>query len=237
MPPPARPARRLLLIAAWLLGSAVARADVGGTLSVQTDARERGVSYSANRPSAQLAIAWDGDAGWYAGAQLGHARFTQREGAMLQLYAGRVVALTPGLDAELGLTARSFENVAQYDYQEVYLGLLGNGWTLRAHLSPDYYGIGQRSLYLSLGGRWPLGGSTAAVAHLGALRGWGGRPPSVYGGARSATRADLQLGLSWQLGGGTELQAAWVAAGRGGPYVWTDATRRRTAVLNLTSAF
>lgn len=236
MPPPAHPARRLLLIAAWLSGAAAARADVGGTLSVQTDARERGVSYSANRPSAQLGLAWDGDAGWYAGAQLGHARFTQREGATLQVYAGRVVALAPGLDGELGLTSRSFENTAHYDYQEAYLGLLGHGWTLRAHASPNYYGIGQRSLYLELGGRWPLGDGVAAVGQLGTLRGWGGRP-TAYGPARSASRADLRVGLSWQLGQSTELQAAWVAAGRGGPYVWTDATRRRTAVLNLTTAF
>jgi hypothetical protein len=28
-----------------------------------------------------------------------------------------------------------------------------------------------------------------------------------------------------------------VAAGRGGPYTWTDATRRRALVLGLTVAF
>lgn len=236
MSPPARPARRTLLLAALLGGAALARADVGGTLTAQTDARERGVSYSDNRPSAQLGLAWDGDAGWYAGAQLGHARFTQRQGAALQAYAGRVVTLAPGLDGEAGLTARFYENVAHYDYQEAYVGLLGSGWTLRAYASPDYYGIHQRSLYLALGTRWPLGNGMAAVTHLGWLRGWGGQG-SAYGDARRAWRADVQLGLSWQLGGSTEVQLAWVGAGRGGPYVWTDATRRRTALMTLTTAF
>lgn len=236
MSPPARPARRTLLLATLLGSVAFARADVGGTISAQTDARERGVSYSDNRPSAQAGLAWDGEAGWYAGAQLGHARFRQRQGATLQAYAGRVVALATGLDGEMGVTARFYENVSHYDYQEAYVGLLGSGWTLRAYASPDYYGIGQRTLYVELGARWPLGHGLAAVSHVGWLRGWGGRA-SAYGDARRAWRGDVQLGLSWQLGGSTEVQLAWVGAGRGGPYVWTDSTRRRTGLLSLTTAF
>jgi hypothetical protein len=50
-------------------------------------------------------------------------------------------------------------------------------------------------------------------------------------------RTDLRAGTSWQLGTSSELQLAWVAASRGGPYTWTDATRRRTVVLQLTTAF
>jgi uncharacterized protein (TIGR02001 family) len=236
MSPRARPARLALLIATPLAGVAIAHADVGGTLSLQTDARERGLSYSAQRPSAQLGLAWDGAGGWYAGAQLGHARFTQREGATLQLYAGRVVAWRPGIDAEAGVIARLFENVAHYDYQEAYVGLVGSGWTLRLYASPDFYGIGQRSLYTELDGRWPLAPGLAAIGHVGLMRGWG-RGNAAYANSHGASRWDTRLGLSWQLGASSELQLAWVAVGRGGPYTWTDTPRRRSAMINLTTAF
>jgi uncharacterized protein (TIGR02001 family) len=236
--PPARPARLTLLTTALLLGAAGgAHADVGGTLSVQTDARHRGMSYTGNRPSAQLGLAWDGDGGWYAGAQLARVRFdAQRRGAWLQAYGGRVFEIAPGVDGEAGLIAHAFENISHYDFQEAYAGLLGDGWNLRLTLSPDYYGTGQRSAYVELNGRWPLGKGWAAIGHVGWLRGEKGQV-LPYQPLRGATRADLRAGLSWQLGASGELQLAWVAAGRGGPYTWTEATRRPTAVLGLTFAF
>lgn len=234
--PPARLACRTTLLALLLVGAGGVRADVGGTVSLQTDARDRGMSYSNNRPGAQLGLAWDGPAGWYGGAQLGHARFTQRQGLAVQAYGGRVVALAPGLDGELGLLAHAYENVSSYDYQELYAGLLGERWNLRAYVSPDYYGIGRRSLYAELNLRWPLAAGVAALGHAGVLRG-SGSPASPYAVARSATRLDVRLGLAWQLGEGSDLQLAWTAAGRGGLYTWTDATRRRTALLSLTTAF
>lgn len=234
-PTPARLARLTTLFALLMAGAAV-RADVGGTLSLQTDARERGLSYSAHRPSAQLGLAWDGDAGWYAGAQLGHARFTDVQGAALQLYGGRVFGLLPGLDGEVGGVAHAYENVSRYDYREFYAGLLGEGWNARAWLSPDYYGVGQRSLYAEVNARKPLAPGLAAIAHVGLLHGRRTQP-SPYAGARGATRADLRLGVSWQVGAASELQLAWTVAGRGGPYTWTDTTRRRALALNLTTAF
>lgn len=234
MSPPARLLRLTTLIATLLAGAV--RADVGATLSLQTDARDRGMSYSANRPSAQLGLAWDGDAGWYAGGQLGHARFADVQGATLQLYGGRVFPLVPGLDAEAGIAAHAYENVSSYDYQEIYAGLLGERWNARAWLSPDYYGIGQRSLYAEFNLRWPLAPGVAAVGHVGLLHGRRSQS-SVYAAARGATRVDLRLGASWQLGAASELQLSWTAAGRGGPYTWTDATRRRALLLSLTTAF
>ncbi|WP_457446551.1 TorF family putative porin [Roseateles sp. P5_E4] len=236
MLPPAYLARLTTLVATLLAGAGAAWADVGGTLSLQTDARERGMSYSANRPSAQLGLAWDGEAGWYGGAQLAHARFSQRRGAALQLYGGRVFGLAPGLDGEAGIVAHAYENVSRYDYQEVYAGLLGERWNLRAYVSPDYYGIGQRSVYAEFNLRWPLARGVAALGHVGLLHGRGGRA-SPYAEPHGATRADLRLGASWQLGASSDLQLAWTAAGRGGPYTWTDATRRRALVLGLTTAF
>ena len=194
------------------------------------------MSYSDNRPGAQIGLAWDGAAGWYGGIQLAHARFSQKSGAALQLYGGRVVGLAPGLDGEAGVVAHAYENVSSYAYQEVYAGLLGERWNLRAYLSPDYYGIGQRSLYTEFNLRLPLMPGVAALGHVGLLHGWGGQA-SLYTEPHGATRVDLRLGASWQLGASSELQLVWTAAGRGGPYTWTDATRRRAAVLSLTTTF
>lgn len=237
--PPARLARSTILIAS-LLASAAVRADVGGTLSAQTDARDRGMSYSDGKPSAQLGLAWDGPAGWYAGAQLAHARFVQRRGARLQAYGGRVVELLPGLDGEAGVIAHAFENVSHYDFQEAYAGLLGERWNLRLYVSPDYYGSGQRSLYAEFNLRWPVAAGMGLMGHVGMLRGYGTPTTATYtyGQASDATRADVRAGASWQLGQSCELQLAWVSAGRGGPYTWaSDSTRRRGVVLGLTAAF
>ena len=237
--PPARLARHALiyLIAPLLAGVGAAHADVGATISVQTDARERGLSYSAQKPAAQLGLAWDGDAGWYAGAALAQVRFTDGRGAWLRVYGGRVVGLAPGLDAEAGVLAHRFENASRYDFVEAYAGLLSERWSVRLHHSPDYYGSGQRSLYGEFNGRWPIAGGLAAVGHVGVLRGFGGANSPAFSGPHGPTRVDLRAGASWQLGASTELQLAWVSVSRGGPYTWADSTRRRTALLGLTTAF
>lgn len=234
--PPAHPARLSLLIVTLLAGFGAARADVGATLSLQTDARERGLSYSNNKPAAQLGLVWDGEGGWYAGASLGHARFVRRSGAALRAYGGRVFEVGPGMNAEVGLLVHRFENVSSYDFFEAYAALLGERWNLRVYASPDYYGIGQRSLYAEANLHWPLADGIAAVGHVGVLHGRGGQG-LAYVEPSATSRVDLRAGLSFQLGDSSELQLAWVAASRGGSYTWIDATHRRTVVLNLTVAF
>ncbi|MFG6490461.1 TorF family putative porin [Roseateles sp. BYS78W] len=235
--PSARLARLTAALAVFFGAALPAGADVGGTLSLQTDARSRGMSYSGNRPSAQVSLAWDGDGGWYGGGQLGYARFdAQHRGGWLQVYGGRVFGLAPGLDGEAGVVAHVFESVSRYDYQEAYCGLLGDGWQLRVYASPDYYGVGQRSLYAELNARWPLDSGWSAVGHVGVLRGFGSQVVP-YSSLPGSTRQDLRLGASRLLGTGSELQLAWVAASRGDPYTWTDSSRRRTLQLTLTTAF
>lgn len=235
--PPARLARLTLVIAPLLGTAAPAGADVGGTLSLQTDARDRGMSYSENRPSAQLGLAWDGSGGWYAGAQLGRVRFdATKRGAWLQGYGGRVFSIAPGLDGEAGVLAHRFQHVARYDFYEVYAGLLGERWNVRVYHSPDYYGGGDRSLYGEFNLRWPLAEGMSAVGHMGVLHGSGGRVLS-YVTPNGPTRVDLRAGVAWQVGSSADLQLAWIAASRGGAYTWTDATRRSTVVLGLNVAF
>lgn len=230
------PAARPLLLLLLLTGAA--RADVGATLSVQTDARERGVSYTGNRPGVQAGLSWDGAAGWYAGASLARVRFdADRRGGWLRAYGGRVLELKPGLDAEAGLVLHRYEGLSRYDFAEAYAGLLGEGWNLRLHHAPNYYGSGQGTVYGEANLRWPASAPLAALAHVGLLRSqgasrWVNQPYNPQG----PTRVDMRAGASWQWGQGLEMQLAWVSAGRGGPVMWAGATRRSTAVLSLSAA-
>lgn len=223
-----------------LLLAGPAHADVGATLSLQSDARERGVSYSGNDPAAQLGLAWDGAGGWYGGAALARVRFDgDRSSGWLRAYGGRVVELRPGLDAEAGLVAHRYASVSRYDYWEAYAGLLGEGWSLRLHHAPDHYGSGQRTLYGEANLRWPLSGGVAAIAHVGVLRSHGAPrwTPHAYAAAHGPTRIDLRAGASWQLGDSVDVQLAWVSASRGGPQTWLASTRRQAVVLGLSAAF
>lgn len=232
------PHQHLGALLLFSLVAGVAHADLGFTLSLQTDARDRGMSYSDNRPSAQLGLSWDGAAGWYAGASLAEARFTDGYSAWLRVYGGRAVGLAPGLSGEFGLLAHRFDKVSSYDFAEAYAGLLGERWNLRVYASPDYYGVGQRSLYAEANGRWPLGTSPlSAIAHAGVLRGFGGPAPPPSAELRRAERVDLRAGVSWPWREAGEWQLVWTAASRSGPYTWTDASRRRTVSLNFSLGF
>jgi hypothetical protein len=175
-----------------------------------------------------LGLAWDGAHGRYAGLQLTHSRFWgDRRSAWLQAYAGQVVGVVPGLDAEAGLRLHRFPSLRHYDFAEAFVGLLGEGWQLRLHHAPDYYGLSQRTWYLELNGRWSLAPGLAATGHAGLA--------AVQGAGRA--REDLRLGLSQALGESAELQLAWVAVGRGGPSSWTDAPRRRQWLASLSIGF
>ncbi|HEY0954398.1 MAG TPA: TorF family putative porin [Roseateles sp.] len=216
------------LLAACLVCALPARAEWGGTLALLSDGQERGVSYSDGRPQAVLGLAWDGSQGRYAGLQLTHSRFWgDRRSAWLQAYAGQVVELTPGLDAEAGLRVHRFPSLGHYDFAEAYVGLLAERWQLRLHHAPDYYGLAQRTWYAELNGRWPLAAGLAATGHVGVA--------AVQG--RGRAREDLRLGLSRTLGESAELQLAWVAVGRGGPSSWTDPPRRRQWLASVSLGF
>lgn len=224
-----------LLSAGFALSAAAcpARADIGGTVSVQSDGRFRGLSYSDGEPQLQATLAWDGRHGWYGGALWTQARFgLQRRSALWQAYVGRVVPLAAGLDGEAGLNLSRFPAITRYDYAEAYVGLLGERWNARLHLSNDYYGSHQRTAYAELNLRWPLTPAIQSFAHLGVIHG----SASPYRLPQSPVRADLRVGAAWRPGI-AELQLAWVAATDGGPLTWAGPARRQAWVVGFSAAF
>lgn len=221
------------------LCAAPAHAQLGGTVSLQSDGRFRGISLNDERPQLQLSLAWDGNGalrGWYGGAMLTEARFgAMGRSVLLQGYAGHVVPLTPDLDGEFGATVTRFPQRAYYDYAEAYVGLLAERWNARLHRSGNYYGLHQRTLYAELNGHWPLSDTVQGFAHVGALRGDG-----VRRNPAGAARTDLRIGAALRRDR-VEWQLAWVAVGRGGPHAGPYAvaadTRRRAWVLGIATSF
>ncbi|MDN3919857.1 TorF family putative porin [Roseateles violae] len=230
--------RRAVLIA-LSLASAVAAAQEktaagqwGGSVSLQSDQRYRGISLSDERPQAQASLGYDGVSGWYGGALLGRARFdAYRQSTMLLGYLGRVGPLATDLDAEAGLLLSHFASENAYDYGELYAGLIAPRWRLRLHLSPDYFGRDMRSLYADLELNRPLDAAWQLFAHLGVLQGLGGSAVHAHD-----TQADLRLGAAWRHGA-YELQLSWVGVQRGGPYAAAYEQQRSTAVLGLLISF
>ncbi|MDM4765387.1 TorF family putative porin [Pelomonas sp. SE-A7] len=224
----------LRAFACWLALSAplAAQAELGGTVSLHSDLRYRGVSLSAGKPQAQLDLAYDGTEGWYGGALVSHVDFYARsESSLLLGYLGRVMPLAPGLDWELGASASHYPGKDFYNYQELYLGLLGERWQARLYHSPRYYGRPLSTLYAELSLRWPLAARLDGFVGLGYLS-TRDDTRNPHGPSRLDTRSGLALRL-----GQVELQLAHVTLSRGGPYAGPFETDRRRWTLSSSLAF
>lgn len=236
--PPAPRLRRIIgltccLAALLLAGPAPVHAQVGGSLSLQSDARYRGVSMNDGRPQAQASVSYDAPDGWYGGALLARWRFdAQRRSPVLLAYLGRVQPLTTGIDADAGLTLTHFDSLPGYDYAEAYAGLVAQRWNARISYSPSYFGRGRHSMYTEFGVNWPMTPSLQWFVHAGALRGAGSTGRSLHG----PTRLDLRTGAALRLER-WEFQLAWVSASRGGPYAGSYEADRRALTFGAMLSF
>ncbi len=198
-----------------------------------SDHRLRGVSLSDGHPGLRAALDADVDGGWYAGTSLARAElWPDHRRTRWQLHAGRSMPLAAGWSGELGVTHVHFAGERSYDYGELYAGLLSERWQLRVQASPDYYGRGVRSGYVELNTSIGLPLDLRGLAHIGALA--VSRTPGAYASRR--TRADLLLGVSRSFDA-LELQLAWSAAQRGGPYPSTYGARRSGWVASASLRF
>lgn len=224
---------RFVLIAFLaLLASAPARAQLSGTATLVSDDRFRGISRSDGRPNLRLALAYDADDGWYAGGSVARTElWPDHWRPQWQAYAGRSLRLSPTLAWEAGVSGVHFAGGRDYDYAELYAGLLGEQLQGRVYVSPDYFGRNARSAYLELEGRWPLGRDDLhLLAHAGLLA------VSRSASDERKQRADALLGAAWSVER-AELRLAWSGAGRGGPYPAAYGARRSGVTLGLSLHF
>jgi len=209
-----------------------ARAQLGGTLSLDSDYRYRGVSLSNDQPSARATVNYDGPERWYAGLSVTRATLAYLD-TYVQLigYAGWVAPPSEGMSVELGVFGSHFAGLSGYDYAEAYAGLLGERWSARASFSPNYYGRRVQTTYLELAANTPLGRQWRLFGHVGALVPLGGAK-----GDATTTRFDASFGAGW-VTGRFDLHVAAVGATERGPYPASNSGRRSTVVAGVSVAF
>lgn len=220
----------LVLGTSW---AALAEAQVSANVGVDSDYRFRGVSLSDDRPSLRTTLNYDAANACYGGAAATRVELARGDRyAQLQGYAGCVV---PGDDArqfDLGATYSHFTGDSTYDFAEAYAGVLADRWSARLSFAPDYFGRHVPTAYAELDTHRILDEQFRLIGHVGliaALRGDGGASASRF-------RADLRLGVGWVLRG-LDVQLAWVAASRGGPYPAVYGNRRAAWVAAASYSF
>lgn len=206
---------RIFTFAALLLGPAAptAHAQLGASIAVDSDYRFRGVTLGESGPTARAAFNYDAANGCYGGASVTSVEVAPGDRYLQTIgYAGCAIPAGVGKHVESGLTFLHFSGGTGYDFAEGYVGLLAEGWAARIHFAPDYFGRSVSTVYAELDAHTLLDEQFRLFGHVGAIVRVAGD-----GGGESRSRADLRLGVGWVMRG-LDLQLAWIAASRGGPY-------------------
>jgi uncharacterized protein (TIGR02001 family) len=176
---------------------------------VQSDARFRGRSLGAGRPTVSLALSYDGPEGIYlGGTALGvAARHEGLEFLGVQGNIGIARRFDSGLVLDVGIDhsrySKYYSPGFSARYTEFYVGVVGRNLSSHIYYSPDYFGLGFATVYAEIDGvvrpaeRWRVN------AHIGVIvRTDGTRAPGYdwrLGVATELRHFDLQLAVS---GGG-----------------------------------
>lgn len=177
-----------------------AHAQTSATVALSSEYSVRGVSLSDGRPAPQFGLAWDGAQGWYAGAYAA-PRLTLGERSdvtSLAAYGGYAGPVRSGLAWEVGATSTAFAGASEYNYRELYAGVMTDRLAARVYFSPSYYGYGGRTQYAELNGFYPLRDKVKLIGHAGILH-----------GRASRNRIDLRLAVGVDVGD-VNLQLAWL---------------------------
>ena len=227
-----RRSRRLTFAVLCLGSGTAAQAQLGASLAVDSDYRFRGVSLSESGPSLRASFNYDAPNGCYGGASATRVELARGDRyAQLLGYAGCVVTAGLGKHLEAGATFSHFTGDSSYDFGEGYVGVLAERWSARIHFAPDYFGRRVSTAYGEFDIHTLLDENFRLFGHAGAILRTGGS-----GGGASRTRADVRLGAGWS-GHGLDVQIAWLAASRGGPYPAVYDKRRGAWVAGASYSF
>ena len=228
-----RRGRTLALGVLCMTSEASVHAQWSASVAVDSDYRFRGVSLSESSPGLRAAVNYDAQNRCYGGASATRVELARGDPyAQLLGYAGCVLGADGAHPFELGATFSHFTGDSSYDFAEAYVGLLAERWSARLHLAPDYFGRHVSTAYVELDSQMPVNDSLRLFGHVGAVARIGGHG----GGDASRIRADVRLGAGWVLRD-VDLQIAWVAASRGGPYPAVYDKRRAAWVAGVSYAF
>lgn len=193
------------------LFACAAQAQVSGSAGLVSDHLYRGLSLSAGKPAARLSLDADHASGWFAGGQVvsGQLAMQTHRSAQWLGYAGFARRLESGLSWEAGMSAYAFHGKPGWNFREVFAGLSFDNYTARLHYSPDYLGLGERTLYAELNGGGALAENWRYFWRAGFL---------AAPGHAASNRAEGRIGIGTALAG-WQLQLSLDAArlrGRGG---------------------
>lgn len=208
-------AARAAAVACALLGlcfPALARAQVGATLGLESDYRLRGLSLTDRRPALTLSLAYDGPSGGYAGGSLvGLASGADARLIGSSAYAGFTAPLGGGRTWDAGVSYQDynlyFERKFDLHYSEIYLGIVGRELSAHLYFKPSYPRHGVNSAYVDVSGTHRLAQVWRLSAHAGAHERLDGS--AVRDGRR--WRYDTRLGVAREFSK-AEVEVSWAAS-------------------------
>jgi uncharacterized protein (TIGR02001 family) len=214
-----------------------AGAQLTGTLIVVSDYRFRGVSLSQQKAAAQANVGYDDPSGWFGGlfgstVELPGESTTTGQAVA---YVGVVTPIDARFNWDVGADYSAFSGGRDYDYGEVYTGIMSQNFSARLHYSPHYFGFARGSFYGEINGTHPLGNGFALVGHLGVLMPEGRAGNQYTNAARNPldARAGLALAIA-----GFNIQVAWVGTnGTGSFYPVYGMQRRNTGIVSVSRSF
>ncbi len=214
------------------------RAQIGASLSLDSDYRFRGVSLSQGQPTLSLDIAYDHPSGAYAGASAIAVRTTHSGAQLLGYtgYAGYAVRTPFGLAWDMGVSNTTVTEYVRhrysYNYSELYVGVVTDNISAHVYYSPSYHGEDMGAVYADLDGAFKPVKHWRVFGHVGALSSLGGHGEQA--GRRE--RYDLRAGVATEFEHG-ELRLAWTLASPQSPYPAERIRDRGAVVLGATYFF
>lgn len=214
--------------ALFLTFASPARAEVGATISLLSEARLRGYSMSAGNPVGQLDLSFDHRDGFYLGLSASAVVHPGRGLKPLSLSenVGFAKRLKSGPTVDVGIVnsyyTRHSGRYRTLSYSEAYVGLIGRNLASRVYVSPNYFYPGVWTVYGELDTAVRPAGKLRLTAHVGALA-------QLRGPAGSKPHYDWRIGAAHDIGP-FSAQLSLSGGGPGRDY-YEDSTRSRTAVV------
>jgi uncharacterized protein (TIGR02001 family) len=193
-------------------GGAVAQ--VSGTLSVVSDYRYRGITFSDGKPAAQAGLTYDDPQGWYVGAFGSTVRLAPPGAPSSHfqsiVYGGYATRLPSGISIEAGGDYSAFAGSSDLNYGEVFVGAGTESLSARIYFSSRYFGKSSNSVYGEVNATQPLIDGVRLHVHAGYLRYRYDNPYlALYGVPPTKNVIDGRIGLRFDLDL-FQLEVAWV---------------------------
>lgn len=201
-------------------------ADTSVSLAIDSDYRFRGYSLSQNQPDVRLNLSYDHPLGAYAGLSVAATRRAGFAGYVG--YAGYVWHPANGPKWEAGFTATHVRDHEDYDYNEIYGGVITQAFTARVYYSPDYFNSHSRTLYTEINTGEQISSHWRVFAHAGYLTPLSGR----LRGNRYDLRAGVALSVSHYA-----IQAAWSQSTPQAAYPYHRAFDGKAMMVSVSDFF